>query len=117
MLLALADHLYQGLQDKDGKKEELICEWNKFKYNLLNLQKELPQEIARPKAGHKTPTEWTLEHLMRMSSTYQTPLSMSALASRSLSFTSSKQCMARTWSLCHQKAEDKIAIHTKECNA
>ena len=64
----LADHFYQRLHDKDGKKEELICEWNKFKYNLLNLQKELPQEIARPKAGsnlgHKTPTEWTLEHLM-----------------------------------------------------
>lgn len=72
----LADHFYKGLQSKDGKKEELICEWNKFKYNLLNLQKELPQEIARPKAGdnlgHKTPTELTLEHLMQMSSTYQT---------------------------------------------
>lgn len=72
----LADHFYKGLQNKDGKKEELICEWNKFKYNLLNLQKELPQEIARPKAGdnlgHKTPTELTLEHLMQMSSTYQT---------------------------------------------
>lgn len=53
----------------------MTCEWNKFKYNLLNLQKEVPQEIARPKAdrnlGHKTPTEWTLEHLMRISSTYQ----------------------------------------------
>lgn len=71
----LADHFYQGLQNKDGKKEEMICEWNKFKYNLLNLQKELPQEIARPKAGtnlvHRTPTEWTLEHPIRMSSTYQ----------------------------------------------
>ena len=71
----VADHFYQGLQDKDGKKEELIWEWNEFKYNL-NLQKELPQEIARPKAGdnlgHKTPTELTLEHLMQMSSTYQT---------------------------------------------
>ena len=33
----LADHFYQGLQDKDVKKRELICEWNKFKYNLLNL--------------------------------------------------------------------------------
>lgn len=42
----LADHFYQGLQDKDGKKEELICEWNKFKYNLLNLQMEVPQEIG-----------------------------------------------------------------------
>ena len=71
----LADHFYQGLQDRDGKKEELICEWNKFKYNLLQLQKEVPQEIARPKAGrnlaHRTPTEWTLEHLLRMSSTYK----------------------------------------------
>jgi len=35
----LADHFYQGLQEKDGKKEELICEWNKFKYNPLNLQR------------------------------------------------------------------------------
>jgi len=38
----LADHFYQGLQDRDGKKEELICEWNKFKYNRLKLQKEVP---------------------------------------------------------------------------
>ncbi|CAH3162410.1 unnamed protein product, partial [Porites lobata] len=44
------NHFYQGMQDKDVKKEELICEWNKFKYNLLSLQKEVPEEIARPKA-------------------------------------------------------------------
>ena len=57
----LADHFYQGMQDKDVKKEELICEWHKFKYNLLSLQKEVPEEIARPKAGknpvRKTTTE------------------------------------------------------------
>lgn len=71
----LADHFYQGMQDKDVKKEELICEWNKFKYNLLSLQKEVPEEIARPKAGknpvRKTTTEWTLEHMMLMSATYR----------------------------------------------
>ena len=26
----IADHFYQRLQDKDGEKGELICEWNKF---------------------------------------------------------------------------------------
>lgn len=36
----LVDHFYYGLQDKDGKKEELICEWI-----------EVPLEIARPRAG------------------------------------------------------------------
>jgi hypothetical protein len=42
-----------------------------FKYNLLNLQKEVPPELSRPvgtgkygtkKLISKTPTEWLLEH-------------------------------------------------------
>ena len=44
----LADFFYQDREDKVAVKEELLCEWAKFKYNLLGLQSQLPQEIARP---------------------------------------------------------------------
>ena len=35
----IADYFYQNLEDKlkEDKTEELLCEWRKFKYNLLNL--------------------------------------------------------------------------------
>ena len=70
----LADFFYQDREDKVAVKEELLCEWAKFKYNLLGLQSQLPQEIARPNktlCKSKTPTEWLLEHMLSKQSTYQ----------------------------------------------
>ena len=46
--VGLLGDFYQDREDKDSKKEELLCEWAKFKYNLLGLQSQLPPEIARP---------------------------------------------------------------------
>ena len=48
----LADYLY-FYQNSEGKlkedqTEELLCEWKKFKYNLLILQKEVPPELSKP---------------------------------------------------------------------
>ena len=72
----LGEFFYQDKADKDSKKEELLCEWAKFKYNLLSLRSQLPPEIARPNTSKttcksKTPTEWLLEHMLGMQSTYQ----------------------------------------------
>ncbi len=75
----LADYFYHNSEDKEDQTEELLCEWRKFKYNLLNLQKEVPPELCRPvrtgkhgtkKLISKTPTEWLLEHMLSLQSTY-----------------------------------------------
>ena len=69
----LGDFFYQDLEDKDERKDELMCEWLKFKYNLLSPRSQLPPEIARPSTlcERKTPTEWLLEHMLSMQSTYR----------------------------------------------
>ena len=70
----LGDFFYQEREDKVALKEELLCEWAKFKYNLLGLQSQLPEQIACPNkmlCKCKTPTEWLLEHMLSMKSTYQ----------------------------------------------
>ena len=69
----LGDFFYQDLEDKDERKDELMCEWSKFKYNLLSLRSQLPPEIARLSTlcKRKTPTEWLLEHMLSMQSTYR----------------------------------------------
>lgn len=71
----LADHFYQvhDSEEKNIMKEELTCEWAKFKYNLLELKKQIPTEVTKTKTlcKSKTPTEWILEFMMRMKSTYQ----------------------------------------------
>ena len=70
----LADHLYEGLRGEE-KKEELLCEWRKFKYNLLEMKEHIPSEVKHPSAKHnltsQTPTEWLLEKLISMRATMQ----------------------------------------------
>lgn len=70
----LGEHFYQEFDEKDIMKDELSCEWAKFKYNLLELKKQIPPaEITQRKTlcKSKTPTEWTLEYMMKMKTTYQ----------------------------------------------
>ena len=68
----MADHFYQDMEEeaKDEKKEELTCEWRKFKYNLLAIKNEIPDEVLHPPEKKnlitQTPTEWALEYLMKM---------------------------------------------------
>ena len=73
----MADHFYQEMKVKvkDEKKEELIWEWRKFKYNLLSIKDDIPAEILTPPVKRnliaQTPTEWVLEYLMKMRATFQ----------------------------------------------
>ena len=68
----IANHFYQDMEEeaKSEKKEELLCEWRKFKYNLLTIENEIPDEILHPPEKKylitQTPTEWALEYLMKM---------------------------------------------------
>uniref|UniRef100_A0A8C4X0B0 Uncharacterized protein n=1 Tax=Eptatretus burgeri TaxID=7764 RepID=A0A8C4X0B0_EPTBU len=43
----LGSHFYR-MSDQKEKAEELECEWKKFKYNLLELKKEIPREVLNP---------------------------------------------------------------------
>ena len=44
----LAEYLYQleKGESKAQKTEELICEWRKFRYSILNLKSELPADVV-----------------------------------------------------------------------
>lgn len=71
----LAEHFFQGEPEekKNEKKEELLSEWQKLKYNFLQMREDIPPEIAKPTNNMmtKSPTEWLLERMLSMRSTYQ----------------------------------------------
>lgn len=68
----LADHFYQEKGETEELKEELECEWKKFKYNILQLKDEVPNHILHPpKNKNLTPTEWALQHMLSSRTTYQ----------------------------------------------
>ena len=71
----LAGHFYQCEEDKEELEEELLCEWKKFKYNLLQLKSDIPLHVLKPPQKKNltspTPTEWLLQHLLSMRHSYQ----------------------------------------------
>lgn len=71
----LAEHFFQeGPEEmKNEKKEELLSEWQKLKYNFLQLREDIPPEIAKPTNNMmtKSPKEWLLERMLSLRSTYQ----------------------------------------------
>lgn len=71
----LAEHFFQGEPEekKIEKKEELLFEWQKLKYNFLQMREDIPPEIAKPTNNMltKSSTEWLLERMLSMRSTYQ----------------------------------------------
>ena len=71
----LATHFYQETVDAEEKADELECEWNKFKYNLLQLKNEIPQHILHPPKNRNlvvtTPTEWALNQMLSQRTTYE----------------------------------------------
>lgn len=70
----MADHFFQEEERKDEKKEELLSEWQRLKYNFLQLKGDIPSEILKPKKQNlmtKSPTEWVLERILSQRSTYQ----------------------------------------------
>ena len=54
-------------------KEELLCEWQKFKYNSLQMKEQIPSEVLNPppKNVSKSPTEWALHKMLSMRATNQ----------------------------------------------
>ena len=71
----LAGHFYQCEENKEELEEELLCEWKKFKYNLLQLKSDIPLHVLKPPQKKNltspTPTEWLLQHLLSMRHSYQ----------------------------------------------
>lgn len=71
----LAEHFFQGEPEekKNEKKEELLSEWQKLKYNFLQMREDIPPEIAKPTNNMftKSSTEWLLKRMLSTRSTYQ----------------------------------------------
>ena len=71
----LAGYFYNGHHSQAEMKEELLCEWQKFKYNLLQMKDQIPSEMLHPphkkELVTKSPTEWTLEKMLSMRVTFQ----------------------------------------------
>ena len=71
----LAGYFYNGHHSQAEMKEELLCEWQKFKYNLLQMKDQIPSEVLHPlhkkELVTKSPTEWTLEKMLSMRATFQ----------------------------------------------
>ena len=77
MIKKLADHYFPGPQHAEDH-QQLIVEWQKAKYDLLQWKEnDLPQAI-RQGEGSITATDWCLSKLM------QPPYSMSLLSSITL---------------------------------
>lgn len=71
----LAEHFFQGEPEekKNEKKEEHLSEWQKLKYNFLQMREDIPPEIARPTNNMltKSSTEWLLKRMLSTRSIYQ----------------------------------------------
>ena len=52
----LAEHFFQGEPEgkKIEKKEGLLSEWQKLKYDFLQLREDIPPEIAKPTSNMMT---------------------------------------------------------------
>lgn len=58
----LANHYYQDSTCREQETDELLSEWNKFKFDMLKWKSETPD----PSVLQNTPLEWTLQRLLRM---------------------------------------------------
>lgn len=71
----MADHFYKEHTNKEEMAEDLLCEWQKFKYNLLQFKDEIPSEVLSPPSKETlvatSPTEWCLQKMLSMRATYQ----------------------------------------------
>ena len=69
----LTTHFYQEEIDAEETADELKYEWNKFKYNLLQLKHEIPL-LHPPKNRYlacPTPTELALHQMLSQRATYE----------------------------------------------
>jgi len=58
----LANHYYQDSKCREQETDELLSEWNKFKFDMLKWKSEMPD----PSVLQNTPLEWTLQRLLQM---------------------------------------------------
>ena len=58
----LANHYYQDSTCREQETDELLSEWNKFKFDMLKWKSEMPDTSDL----QNTPLEWTLQRLLRM---------------------------------------------------
>ena len=68
----LASFFYSGHHSQAEMKEELLCTWQKFKYNLLQMKEQIPSEVLNPPTKKelvsKSPTKWALKKMLQYSS-------------------------------------------------
>ena len=65
----LADHFYQGHQKK-AKKEQLLAEWEKIKFEMDSLKKEISQGMNE--SHLETAMDWCLKRLISLKTAYST---------------------------------------------
>jgi len=66
----LADHFYQGHQEEKTKKEELLAEWEKFKFDMDSWKQEIQEGMNE--SHQETATEWCLKWLISLKTAYST---------------------------------------------
>ena len=64
----LADHFYQGHQEEKAKKEQLVAEWEKFKFDMDSWKQEIPEGMNE--SHLETATEWCLKRLISLKTAY-----------------------------------------------
>ena len=65
-----ADHFYQGHQKEKAKKEQLLAEWEKIKFEMDSLKKEISQGMNE--SHLETALEWCLKRLISLKTAYST---------------------------------------------
>ena len=66
----LADHFYQGHQKEKAKKEQLLGEWEKIKFEMDSLNKEISQGMNETHL--ETAMDWYLKRLISLKTAYST---------------------------------------------
>ena len=64
----LAVHFFQGDQEEKAKQEQLLAEWEEFKFDMHTWRHDISEEV---KVSHlETATEWCLKRLISLKTTY-----------------------------------------------
>lgn len=64
----LADHFYQGHWEEKAKKDQLLAEWEKFKFDMDSWKQEIPEGMN--KSLLETATKWCLKWLISLKTGY-----------------------------------------------
>ena len=64
----LANHFFQGDAEEKAKQEQLLAEWEKFKFDMHAWKQDIPEEVK--KSHLQTATEWCLKRLISVKTTY-----------------------------------------------